>query len=100
MYAGRVVERASVGDLFAAPEHPYTWGLLAAIPRLDRPRGTDLVPIEGRPPSPSARPPGCAFAPRCAYAQPSHFEIDPGLEPAAGDAGRFGRARGRVPAVR
>ncbi len=92
MYAGRVVERASVADLFAAPEHPYTWGLLGAIPRLDRPRGSDLVPIEGRPPSPTARPPGCAFAARCPHAQPSHFEIDPVLEPAG--AGRSAGSSG------
>jgi peptide/nickel transport system ATP-binding protein len=83
MYAGRIVERAAATTLFAAPQHPYTWGLLGAIPRLDRPRGMDLVPIEGRPPSPTARPPGCAFAPRCAYARPSHSVLDPALEPLA-----------------
>ncbi len=84
MYAGRIVERAPAVALFAAPQHPYTWGLLGAIPRLDRPRGVDLVPIEGRPPSPSARPDGCAFAPRCPYARPSHSRIDPALEFVAG----------------
>jgi peptide/nickel transport system ATP-binding protein len=86
MYAGRIVEHASTRTLFAAPQHPYTWGLLGSIPRLDRPRGTDLVAIEGRPPSPAARPPGCAFSPRCAYARESHTRVDPSLEP-AGDAG-------------
>jgi len=84
MYAGRIVERASARTLFAAPQHPYTWGLLGAIPRLDRPRGSDLIPIEGRPPSPAARPPGCAFAPRCAYARPSHSVVDPSLQPVPG----------------
>ncbi len=84
MYAGRIVEQAPTATLFAAPQHPYTWGLLGSIPRLDRPRGTDLVPIDGRPPSPSSRPPGCAFAPRCPYARESHSRIDPGLEASAG----------------
>ena len=87
MYAGRIVEHAPTGALFAAPQHPYTWGLLGAIPRLDRPRGRDLVPIDGRPPSPSARPPGCAFAPRCPYARPSHSRIDPALEGSAAAGG-------------
>ena len=51
MYAGRIVERAPTRELFAAPQHPYTWGLLRSIPRLDSPRDEELVPIEGRPPS-------------------------------------------------
>ena len=51
MYAGRIVEHAATSRLFAAPEHPYTWGLLKSIPRLDTPRSEELVPIQGRPPS-------------------------------------------------
>ena len=51
MYAGRIVEKADTDTIFAAPEHPYTWGLLSSIPRLDSPRGEELVPIAGRPPS-------------------------------------------------
>ena len=51
MYAGRIVERAPTATLFRAPEHPYTWGLLRSIPRLDTPRDVPLVPIPGRPPS-------------------------------------------------
>ena len=51
MYAGRIVEKADTDTIFAAPEHPYTWGLLSSIPRLDSPRGEELVPIPGRPPS-------------------------------------------------
>src|SRR4051812_13692852 len=50
MYSGRIVERGPTDTIFAAPEHPYTWGLLKSIPRLDLPRGDDLVPIAGRPP--------------------------------------------------
>ncbi|MFE3291517.1 dipeptide ABC transporter ATP-binding protein [Rhodococcus sp. NPDC059234] len=66
LYAGRVVERASRDALFASPAHPYTRGLLAAIP--DVAVRTALVPIPGRAPAPGQRPAGCAFAPRCALA--------------------------------
>ncbi len=81
MYAGRIVETASAARLFAAPEHPYTWGLLKSIPRLDGPRDEDLVPIPGTPPSLINPPSGCHFHPRCPYAQPDHARIDPALEP-------------------
>ena len=81
MYAGRIVERASTERIFANPQHPYTWGLLRSIPRLDSPRGEELVPIAGRPPSLINPPPGCHFHPRCPYAQASHKRIDPRLEP-------------------
>jgi len=80
MYAGRIVERAPARRIFAAPEHPYTWGLLGSIPRLDAVRGSELVPIPGRPPSLIKLPSGCSFHPRCPYVQPSHREIDPLLE--------------------
>ncbi len=80
MYAGRIVERAPAARIFAAPEHPYTWGLLRSIPRLDTPRGEELVPIPGSPPSLLGLPRGCSFAPRCPHAQPEHFEVDPLLE--------------------
>ncbi len=81
MYAGRIVETASATSVFSAPEHPYTWGLLKSIPRLDGTREEDLVPIPGTPPSLIAPPSGCHFHPRCAYAQPEHARIDPALEP-------------------
>ena len=87
MYAGRIVERAPAQRIFAAPEHPYTWGLLRSIPRLDAPRGDELVPIAGRPPSLIGLPRGCAFAPRCPYARPRHREVDPRLEPVPGAPG-------------
>jgi peptide/nickel transport system ATP-binding protein len=84
MYAGRIVERGPTAQIFAAPEHPYTWGLLQSIPRLDRPRETELVTIPGRPPSLINRPSGCHFHPRCPYALARHREIDPELRPVTG----------------
>ena len=85
MYAGRIVEESTADVIFADPEHPYTWGLLRSIPRLDLPRGDELVPIPGRPPSLIQRPSGCHFHPRCPYVQESHKQIDPLLEPVDGD---------------
>jgi peptide/nickel transport system ATP-binding protein len=67
MYAGRVAEYGSAADIFARPGHPYTWGLLASMPRMDRERLTRLVPIPGTPPSLIRVPPGCPFHPRCRY---------------------------------
>jgi peptide/nickel transport system ATP-binding protein len=84
MYAGRIVERGSTTEIFRSPQHPYTWGLLRSIPRLDTPRGDELMPIPGRPPSLINRPSGCYFHPRCAYAQESHTRVDPRLEPVNG----------------
>src|SRR5919109_3138921 len=77
MYAGRIVEHAAKEAIFAAPEHPYTWGLLKSIPRLDSPREEALVPIAGRPPSLILKPTGCSFHPRCPYVRESHRRIDP-----------------------
>jgi peptide/nickel transport system ATP-binding protein len=85
MYAGEVVERASKERIFSAPEHPYTWGLLRSIPRLDRPRDEPLVPIAGRPPSLISPPSGCGFSPRCPYVREAHRRTHPELEPAAGE---------------
>ena len=85
MYAGRIVERATTEQLFASPQHPYTWGLLRSIPRLDTLRGEQLVPIEGRPPSLINRPSGCAFHPRCPFVREAHKRVDPTLEPVDGD---------------
>jgi peptide/nickel transport system ATP-binding protein len=86
MYAGRIVEHADTTRLFASPEHPYTWGLLKSIPRLDTPRSEELVPIQGRPPSLINRPSGCFFHPRCPYVSEEHKKIDPKLEPVPGDS--------------
>jgi len=87
MYAGQVVERAPTREIFAAPEHPYTWGLLQSIPRLDRPRDEPLVPIAGRPPSLIALPSGCAFHPRCPYVRDRHRRVEPELGPVEGSPG-------------
>jgi peptide/nickel transport system ATP-binding protein len=89
MYAGRVVERGHANTIFTAPEHPYTWGLLKSIPRLDTPRDQELVPILGLPPSLINKPSGCAFHPRCPYVREAHKKVDPVLEP-AGDADILG----------
>jgi peptide/nickel transport system ATP-binding protein len=67
MYAGEIVERAPVDALFEQPQHPYTIGLLASIPRLDR-RVDELATIEGSLPNMTALPVGCRFAPRCPFA--------------------------------
>jgi peptide/nickel transport system ATP-binding protein len=87
MYAGRIVEHGSTEQIFNSPQHPYTWGLLRSIPRLDAVRDDELVPISGRPPSLIRRPPGCFFHPRCPYVQEEHKRVDPHLEPVPGEAG-------------
>ena len=75
MYAGRKVEEAPVDELFARPQHPYTHGLMASIPRLDLMRGEEagasgrLQEIPGMVPALTNLPAGCVFAPRCAHAE-------------------------------
>jgi oligopeptide/dipeptide ABC transporter ATP-binding protein len=68
MYAGRIVEFGDKRDLFYDPQHPYAWGLLGSIPRLDRPKAERLHSIEGMPPSLIHSPQGCKFRPRCPHA--------------------------------
>jgi oligopeptide transport system ATP-binding protein len=68
MYAGRIMEQAPVGDIYARPAHPYTKGLLESIPRVDL-KGRDLSAIKGLPPNLMRIPAGCEFNPRCPYAQ-------------------------------
>jgi oligopeptide/dipeptide ABC transporter ATP-binding protein len=77
MYAGAVVEFASVKDLFAHPKHPYTIGLLNSIPK---PNSKRLIPIDGQPPSLTELPPGCRFANRCSLFQDSCNSSLPPLE--------------------
>jgi peptide/nickel transport system ATP-binding protein len=68
MYSGRMAEYGSAEDIFGRAGHPYTWGLLSSMPRIDEARAERLVPIKGSPPSLINVPPGCAFHPRCDYA--------------------------------
>ncbi|MGA9374371.1 MAG: ABC transporter ATP-binding protein [Mycobacterium sp.] len=68
MYAGQVVEDASVEDIFYDPQHPYTWGLFGSLTPLDAPHHSRLPQIGGAPPSLLSLPPGCRFAPRCPHA--------------------------------
>ena len=68
MYAGEIVERASVDVLFGSPQHPYTVGLLGSIPRLDR-RTAHLATIEGIVPNMATPPQGCRFAARCPFVE-------------------------------
>ncbi|MGH3139518.1 MAG: oligopeptide/dipeptide ABC transporter ATP-binding protein, partial [Gaiellales bacterium] len=90
MYGGRVVEHGTKQAIFSDPQHPYTWGLLGSIPRLDRPRPKRLTAIPGQPPSLVRLPSGCAFHPRC----PQRFdrcltevpELKPTAEPGHLDA--------------
>ena len=79
MYAGRIIEHGTCRDIFAAPRHPYTLGLLDSIPRLDKPRGSKLVPISGQPPNLAQLPPGCHFQPRCRFAQEKCSTEYPGV---------------------
>jgi oligopeptide/dipeptide ABC transporter ATP-binding protein len=78
LYAGRIVEIGPVTDLFHVAAHPYTQRLIAAIPHLTG--GRELIGIAGRAPSPGQRPPGCAFAPRCSFAQERCTEGMPELQ--------------------
>lgn len=87
MYAGRVVERGSAAEIFRDPQHPYTQGLLASVPRLDAAQKEQLIPVPGQPPDPSRLPSGCPFRTRCAKAidrcaaaYPEVKELGPGRE--------------------
>ncbi|SKA38643.1 peptide/nickel transport system ATP-binding protein [Enhydrobacter aerosaccus] len=92
MYAGQIVERADVKELFARPEHPYTVGLLGSIPKLDR-RRERLPSIEGRVPDMSRPPQGCRFADRCPFVEPTCRAAVPALtEVAPGHLSRCRRA--------
>jgi oligopeptide/dipeptide ABC transporter ATP-binding protein len=90
MYAGRIVERGSKRNVFYDPQHPYTWGLLGSIPRLDRPKPTKLHSIEGTPPSLINLPRGCKFRPRCPHAFEKCFE-EPELKNRVEDRGHLDR---------
>ena len=87
MYAGRVVELADVDTIFHSPKHPYTWGLLQSLVRLEDARDTALQPIAGAPPNLVDLPPGCPFQPRCAHAIDRCATDEPALR-ALGDGHR------------
>ena len=94
MYAGRMAEYGTSEDIFDRPAHPYAWGLLGSMPRMDRARSERLIPIPGTPPSLINVPSGCPFHPRCAYAANTNGQIGE-----RGAAAARGRARppGRLP---
>ncbi|MDQ6616997.1 MAG: ABC transporter ATP-binding protein [Actinomycetota bacterium] len=97
LYAGRMVESAARHELFARPQHPYTAGLLASVPRLDAPRGQPLHPISGSPRDTIAWSTGCAFSPRC----PRRIDGCVGQPPplTAGDSGHARRCVNPIPVV-
>ena len=70
MYAGEIVERGETRAILDSPRHPYTQGLIAAVPRLDAPKNAPLADIPGTVPPPTNWPIGCAFHPRCKFAKP------------------------------
>jgi peptide/nickel transport system ATP-binding protein len=98
MYGGRAVEHGAARTIFAAPEHPYTWGLLGSMPRMDRPLTDRLTPIAGSPPSLINLPSGCAFHPRCAY-EPRTGGLGSTLMPELSEAGGGHRVRCHLPAA-
>ena len=84
MYAAKVIEQANVSDLFNRPQHPYTWGLMGSLPRLEADLER-LVQIPGQPPSLLRPPRGCRFHPRCPYVMNICRETEPELEPTQRD---------------
>jgi oligopeptide transport system ATP-binding protein len=100
MYAGFIIERSPVGDLYAHPSHPYTLGLLGSLPRLDTHERERLVSIQGAPPDLVDLPQGCPFRPRCTFAidrcreeNPLLMPVDSGHEVACWVDVTTGRAR-------
>ena len=88
MYAGNMVEYGTAQQIFFAPKHPYTMGLLNSLPRLDERDRKRLVPIDGQPPNLLRLPSGCAFAPRCAYRMPICDEVVPAYDFGEGHVAR------------
>jgi len=80
MYAGKLVETGPTEEIYANPKHPYTMGLLASVPRLDKPAKENLRVIKGLPPNLARLPKGCSFAPRCDYAMDRCRKEKPALE--------------------
>ncbi len=80
MYAGRIVEQAPTEEIFARPRHPYTHGLLGSVPRLDETASGRLTALPGEPPNLARLPSGCAFHPRCPFAEARCQQQRPGAE--------------------
>ncbi|MER5968699.1 ABC transporter ATP-binding protein [Streptomyces sp. NPDC002055] len=93
MYAGRAVERGTVREVLRSPQHPYTWGLLSSMPRLESPVEEALTPIPGAPPSLLAPPAGCPFHPRCGFVS----EVDAARGAPGGDGPRCAEDRPAMP---
>ncbi|MEV4441919.1 ABC transporter ATP-binding protein [Streptomyces sp. NPDC049577] len=93
MYGGRCVERGPAEQVFYEPRHPYTWGLLGSMPRIDREQTERLIPVKGSPPSLINIPAGCAFHPRCPYADLPKGQITrrerPELRPVPGSGRHY-----------
>ena len=88
MYGGRIVEQGTVDEIFYDPQHPYTWGLLGSITRIDRRRGERLPSIAGLPPSLLDPPAGCHFRARCPHEFAKCTEIPPLEDRGAGHPDR------------
>ena len=91
MYAGRIVEQGSTDEIFYNPQHPYTWGLLGSITRIDRPRPDRLPSISGLPPSLITPPQGCHFRPRCPHAHDACLPKPALLARVGGESGHTDR---------
>jgi oligopeptide/dipeptide ABC transporter ATP-binding protein len=88
MYAGKIVEYGNVRSIFYSPSHPYTWGLLESIPKLEKQTKERLIPIDGNPPSLLTLPSGCSFNSRCKYAKDICYKVTPVLEPVDSAGGK------------
>ncbi len=86
MYAGKIIESGTAHDIYHKPSHPYTLGLLHSVPRLDQPRKERLKPIDGQPPDMLNLPAGCAFHPRCRFAEDACLNERPSLVSLSGDS--------------
>jgi peptide/nickel transport system ATP-binding protein len=89
MYLGKIVEIGPAAGIYRAPQHPYTRALLASRPTMDPTRRTKAAPLEGDPPNPIDPPSGCRFRTRCPLAMPICSELEPPLDPVAGEIGHM-----------
>ena len=107
MYGGKIIESGNTNDIYYQPKHPYTWGLLKSVPRLDAKKNTKLIPIPGTPIDLLEPPKGCGFAPRCTHCMqicteqaPEYTQLDQGHQVACWlqhpQAPRVAELEGRV----